>query len=160
MKKLLLSVAVIGAFFVWGLHQKDKAANLRVDPTQLVPPTNTPTVVPITPSVSSAQGKGLTPAPISYGQYKDGSYIGTVEDAFYGNIQVKAVIQGGKIVDVVFLQYPNDRSTSIEINSQAMPYLKQETIAAQSATVDIISGATDSSIAFRRSLAQALAQAH
>jgi uncharacterized protein with FMN-binding domain len=40
-----------------------------------------------------------------------------------------------------------------------MPYLKQEAIAAQSANVNIISGATDSSYAFRQSLASALAQA-
>lgn len=90
---------------------------------------------------------------------KDGQYTGSAADALYGNIQVKAVIQGGNIVDVQFLQYPNDRSNSIRINQQAMPYLKQEAIAAQSSQVDIISGATDTSYAFIQSLASALTQA-
>src|ERR1700690_4605217 len=63
--------------------------------------------------------------------YKNGQYTGSVADAFYGNIQVQATISGGKIADITFLQYPSDRSTSVAINSQAMPYLKQEAIAVQ-----------------------------
>lgn len=112
---------------------------------------NTPTVAP--PTTAPA------PAPVNTGQYKDGSYTGVSSNAYYGYIQVKAVIQGGKLADVVFLSYPNDRRTSIEINSQAMPYLKSEAIQAQSGNVNIVSGATDSSIAFRESMSSALAQA-
>lgn len=91
--------------------------------------------------------------------YKDGQYTGDVADAFYGNVQVQATVQGGKISNVDFLQYPNDRSRSIAINSQVMPYLKQEAIQAQSANVDIVSGATATSQAFIISLASALNQA-
>ncbi len=58
-----------------------------------------------------------------------------------------------------FLQYPDTHSTSVYINQQAMPYLQQEAIQAQSANVNIVSGATDTSIAFQQSLASALAQA-
>ena len=91
--------------------------------------------------------------------YKDGSYIGSAADAVYGNIQVQAVIQNGKLADVTFLQYPNDRTRSVAINTVAMPNLKQEAIQAQSAQVDVVSGATDSSNAFVQSLASALNQA-
>ena len=91
--------------------------------------------------------------------YKDGSYTGTATDAYYGFVQVKAVVKSGKLADVVFLQYPNDRQTSISINQQAMPILKSEAITAQRADVDIVSGATQTSIAFNESLASALAQA-
>ena len=93
------------------------------------------------------------------GTYKDGTYTGSAVDAFYGTIQVQAVVQNGKLTDVQFLQYPNDRSRSIAINTAAMPMLKQEAIQAQSASVDIVSGATDSSQAFAQSLASALSQA-
>lgn len=93
------------------------------------------------------------------GKYKDGEYVGNVADAYYGNVQIKAVIRGGKITDVQFLDYPQDRRTSIGINSQAMPYLKQEAIQTQSASVDIISGATQTSKAFRVSLKSALDKA-
>ena len=91
--------------------------------------------------------------------YKKGIYTGDVADAFYGNVQVEATISGGKISDVKFLQYPNERQTSIEINSQATPMLIQEAIQAQSAQVDGVSGATQTSIAFRQSLQSALSKA-
>ncbi len=116
--------------------------------TQTPAPTPVPTPTP-TP----------TPAPKPKGLYNEGTYTGNRADAYYGIVQVQATIQGGKIVDVQFLQYPNDRSTSRYINGQAMPYLKQEAIQAQSANVDIVSGATDTSIAFQESLGAALAQA-
>lgn len=93
------------------------------------------------------------------GQYKNGSYTGNVADAYYGYVQVKTVISGGKISDVQFLQHPSDRGTSIEINNYAMPILTQEAIQVQNSNVDIVSGATETSLAFRDSLASALAQA-
>jgi len=93
------------------------------------------------------------------GSYKDGTYTGSAADAFYGLIQVQATIQNGKITNVKFLQAPSDRSESVQINQQADPMLAQEAIQAQSASVNIISGATDSSQAFMQSLASALSQA-
>lgn len=91
--------------------------------------------------------------------YKDGQYTGSVADAYYGYIQVLAIVSGGKLTDVRFLQYPNDQPNSVAINSQAMPYLKQEALQAQSAHVNIISGATDTSQAFVQSLSSALSRA-
>ena len=91
--------------------------------------------------------------------YKDGQYDGRIADAYYGNVQVRAIIQGGKLTDVQFLSYPNDRNQSIEINSYALPILKSEAIKAQSAQVDIVSGATNTSNAFINSLSSALSQA-
>jgi len=165
MKKFLLSLGVIATMLVYGWHQRNEAEKVAVTPPSSISPqpkagrpldetvTSSPAVLPTSNVITP------TPTPKPIGQYKDGQYTGSAADAFYGNIQVQAVIQNGKITDVLFLQYPNDRGTSIEINSQAMPYLKQEAIAAQSANVDIISGATDSSMAFRQSLDSALSQA-
>jgi uncharacterized protein with FMN-binding domain len=74
-------------------------------------------------------------------------------------VQVQVVIQNGKIADVKFLDYPHDRRTSQEINAQAMPWLTQEVIQAQSANINAISGATLTSQAFYTSLQAALASA-
>lgn len=93
------------------------------------------------------------------GMFKNGSYTGSAQDAYYGTVEVQATIASGKITDVTFLLYPSDRSTSRFINSQAMPMLTQEAVAAQSANVNIVSGATETSLAFRQSLADALALA-
>src|SRR6185437_15990029 len=120
-------------------------------------PVNTPTPAPIaTPpkKTTSTPAPAPVPAPQPKGLYVDGSYTGSVADAYYGNVQVQAVISGGKITDVQFLQSPNSHGTSIQINRQAMPYLTQEAIQAQSANVNIISGATDTSMAFQHSLKQ------
>ncbi len=110
------------------------------------------------PAPTPVQNQPSVP-PSGIGQYKDGSYVGDLTDAYYGNVQVKAVVQGSKLADVVFLQYPSDRHTSVQINTAAMPQLKSEAIQAQSAQVDAVSGATQTSRAFTVSLASALAQA-
>jgi uncharacterized protein with FMN-binding domain len=60
---------------------------------------------------------------------------------------------------VQFLQAPNAHGHSVEINSVADPMLAQEAIQAQSAKVDIVSGATDSSDAFIQSMQSALNKA-
>jgi uncharacterized protein with FMN-binding domain len=132
------------------------------NPTPVVVPVKTPT--PTTKLVTKPDPTPKpTPVPIPIpkptGQYADGTYTGDPTDAYYGTIQVQATVQNGKLTDVQFLQHPNDRNTSIRINNRAMPILRQEAISAQSANVNIVSGATDSSGAFRQSLASALSQA-
>jgi uncharacterized protein with FMN-binding domain len=69
------------------------------------------------------------------------------------------VIQNGRITAVNFIQFPNENPNSIYVNQTAMPYLKQETIQAQSSKVSIVTGATLTSQAFIQSLANALSQA-
>ena len=95
----------------------------------------------------------------SSGQYKNGTYTGANVNVYYGYVQVQVVIQGGQIAAVNFLQYPNDRSTSVYINQQAMPLLKQEAIQAQSANINGVSGASATSQGFVQSLNDALSQA-
>lgn len=153
MKKFLLSAFVLGVFFVYALHIK--VGSDENTPTPIA--SNGPT--PLGSPASSSQGGPQPTAQTARGKYKNGTYTGSIADAFYGNIQVQAVISGGKITDVIFLQSPNDRGTSIAINSQAMPLLKQEAIQAQSAQVSGVSGASASSGAFVQSLGDALQQA-
>ncbi|TIT69666.1 MAG: FMN-binding protein, partial [Mesorhizobium sp.] len=74
--------------------------------------------------------------------YADGVYTGPAADAYYGIIQLQALVQGGRLTALKILRYPNDRRTSVNINRQALPMLRDEAISAQSADVDIISGAT------------------
>jgi uncharacterized protein with FMN-binding domain len=91
--------------------------------------------------------------------YADGTYTGPTVDAYYGLVQVQAIVQGGRLAAIKVLRYPSDRRTSVFINRQALPMLRDEVIRAQSAKVDIISGATLTSKAFIRSLDAALRQA-
>ncbi|HEY5500829.1 MAG TPA: FMN-binding protein [Candidatus Humimicrobiaceae bacterium] len=100
-----------------------------------------------------------TTAIVANALYKDGQFDGNVSDAYYGQVQVRAIIQGGQLTDVQFLRYPSDRRYSVEINTYAMPILKSEAIQAQNTNVNIVSGATYSSFAFVDSLSNALNQA-
>ncbi len=92
-------------------------------------------------------------------RYRDGNFTGPVTDAYYGPIQVRVTVQGGRLVSIDVPQYPADRRTSRAINSHALPELQSEVIRAQSAHVDIVSGATLTSRAYIRSLNAALGPA-
>lgn len=145
MKKYAQVIVVMGGFFLLVFFRNIARGDKQpVITSSDLGPINTPA-----PNTSNATSRG----------YKNGTYRGSVVDAYYGNIQVQVQITGGRITDVTFLQYPNDNGTSRFINSQAMPMLKSEAIQAQNAQVNIISGASDSSMAFQQSLADALSQA-
>lgn len=108
---------------------------------------------------SGASDTTTTPATETQGRYKNGRYIGTLAQSIYGPIQVAAVIAKGELSNVEILVSPNDKENSIEVNAMAMPILTSEAVLAQSAEVDLVSGATESSVAFKESLASALAKA-
>jgi uncharacterized protein with FMN-binding domain len=179
-RKLFVSGFVVFTFVAYAVHEHfvnpDTAsgalASQGATATQQVP-TAPPTAVPAAPQSDSPATSAPLPtepapptpttAPTAIvkalGQYKDGSYTGPQVDAYWGVVQIKAVIRNGKISDVTFLEYPSDRRTSQRINSIAMPYLKTEAIQVQSANVDLISGATLTSEAFAESLQAALSGA-
>jgi uncharacterized protein with FMN-binding domain len=145
MKKYILSFVVISAFLLYSYFTRKST----IDPllSNNVIHSGTSTAEKNSNSITATVG------------YKNGNYNGNVTDAFYGNIQVAAKIENGKLTQVDILQYPNDRNRSIAINSRALPILQSEAIQAQSSTVDIVSGATDTSNAFISSLDSALSQA-
>lgn len=87
------------------------------------------------------------------------SFVGPTVNAYYGYVKVKAVIQNGKVKNVIVLEHPNDNGTSRYINSVAMPYLVQEAVKKQGKNMLLISGATFSSEAFVKSLSTALSKA-
>jgi len=88
---------------------------------------------------------------------KNGTFTGPAVFVNYGTVQVKITVQNGKIVDAVAVQAPtgrNDRYTQM-----AVPILKQQTLAAQSANIKGASGASYTSYGWFKSLQGALADA-
>lgn len=179
-KKFFVSGFVVFTFAAYALHERLSEQNQSaIVPTRTVataalptagqlalttpepPAIQPPTAVPQPPTIAPQPPAPQPPAPVasSGARYNDGQYVGQVVDAFYGLVKVQATIQNGALADVEFLEYPNDRRTSIRINTIAMPVLKSEAIQAQSADVDIISGATLTSEAFSLSLQSALESA-
>jgi len=149
LKKIIVTGFVLLTFVVYSIHQRSDTTPLVAQLSQTTMPNTTNT--PSTSNNTTVSTPSIT--------YKDGNYTGSTADAYYGYIQVRAIISGGKITDIQFLQHPNDRGTSVEINNYAMPILKQQAIQVQSAQVDGVSGASDTSQAFIQSLDDALQQA-
>jgi uncharacterized protein with FMN-binding domain len=100
------------------------------------------------------------------------SFTGTAGSAQrWGDVQVTIVVRktttvvGTKktvkrrIVSVKVPTYPNHTDRSMFINSQALPLLVQETLKSQSASIDLIGGATDTSYGFQSSLQSAILKA-
>ena len=86
-------------------------------------------------------------------------YTGDAVTTRYGVVQVKVTVSGSKITDVGFVQLTAFDGRSQQINSYAAPQLLKETLSAQSAHVDTISGATYTSDGYLQSLQSALDQA-
>jgi uncharacterized protein with FMN-binding domain len=156
MKKTLLTGLVVASFIIYSFHQRNDGSSAIIKPPSAPAASQAAAAPSSNNSSSSPAGSATTQTAIAY---KDGQYTGSSDDAYYGFIQVLAVISGSKLTDVRFLQYPNDQPNSIVVNSQAMPFLKQEALQAQSANVNIVSGATDTSQAFIQSLSSALDKA-
>jgi uncharacterized protein with FMN-binding domain len=90
----------------------------------------------------------------------DGSAVtGTVAQTRWGPVQVRLTLAAGKITAVDVLQYPDGNNRDREINDDALPVLVQETISAQNADIDMVSGATVTSTGYVQSLQSALDQA-
>lgn len=105
---------------------------------------------------SSGSGSGGS---ASGATLKDGTFTGKSVQTPYGDIQVAVTVSGGKITDVTTPTLQAYDGRSQRINSQAAPMLKQEVLQAQSANVNMISGATFTSQGYLTSLQSALDQA-
>lgn len=120
-------------------------------------PTSMPTSLPTETAVPLPPTPLPTTAPVSAGQYVDGDYLGdAVRTDRWGNTQIIAHIEGGMLVDVEIAQYPNSKNRSSQISWAAFPTLISEAIKNQDADINIVTRATDTSVAFIQSLDSAL----
>ena len=87
-------------------------------------------------------------------------YTGGVADTRWGPVQVQITVQDGKITQSRAVQYPQNNQRDVMINNYALPFLDQETVQQQSASIDTISGATVTSDGYLQSLQSAIDQAH
>ncbi|MEV6926393.1 FMN-binding protein [Dactylosporangium sp. NPDC051485] len=121
-------------------------------PTAATQPAGTKTTAPA--------GRPTTTAPTRRGTLKDGTFNGNPIYVEYGSVELSIVVAGGKITDVKVLDSPSDHSRSVQINNSALPKLRAEALAAQSANIDTVSGATATSAGYRASLQSAIDRAY
>ena len=121
----------------------------------IVTPAPAPSATPTKSGATSTAAPTAAPAKPVGGV--TGSFTGSVANTRYGPVQVKITVENGKIVDAQAVQAPsgsNDRYTQ-----KAVPVLRQQTIAIQSANVQGVSGASFTSYGWYQSLASAISKA-
>lgn len=89
----------------------------------------------------------------------DATYTGDAVMTRFGAVQVQIAVSGGRITESVVTQVPWSDHKDQEINSYAVPILNEEAVQAQSADVDMVSGATYTSEGYVQSLQSAIDQA-
>jgi uncharacterized protein with FMN-binding domain len=158
MRRLLLALATtaagLAAVLSFKTHSSAAASNA---------------AAPATGAQSSTSG---TPAPTGTGSAtaapKGGTgdaaagtraVTGAVDNTQYGPMQVEVILQGRKITAVKVLQQTDTGTMSQQIDANAIPQLKRETLTAQSARIDAVSGASYTSAGYIQSLQSALDKA-
>lgn len=103
------------------------------------------------PSTSTSSSSGADSSSVTY--------TGDVAQTRWGPVQVEITTADNKLTGVQVVQYPTQNRRDQEINARAIPTLVDETVAAQSADIDMVSGATVTSEGYLQSLQSALDQA-
>ncbi|MCU1550870.1 MAG: FMN-binding domain protein [Glaciihabitans sp.] len=93
------------------------------------------------------------------GKLTDGTYAGSSVQTRFGTVQVQITVSSGKITDVTALHLTDAEQRSVDISNQAAPILRSEVLAAQSASVNVVSGATYTTEGYLTSLQAALDKA-
>jgi uncharacterized protein with FMN-binding domain len=130
----LSTIAVVVLLF--GYHTSTSGPATAASPSVAAAPT--------TPGTSSTGGTTVT---------------GSVAQTRWGPVQVQITVAAGKITNVDVVQYPDGNGRDKEINDYALPILTQATMSAQSANIDMVSGATVTSDGYVQSLQSAIDQA-
>jgi uncharacterized protein with FMN-binding domain len=163
MKRIVLwfasTVTIVVLLFGYHTSTNDTAASTAPSSASS-PASTTPSAGPSTSSPSAGPSTSSPSAsPSSSGSTTTKTYTGSVAATRWGPVQVQIAVSSGKITDVTVLQQPNGNGKDAEINDYALPILVQDTLQAQSADIDMVSGATVTSDGYLQSLQAALDEA-
>jgi uncharacterized protein with FMN-binding domain len=150
-----LTIAGLAAIAGYRVSPHLLGAVAAVPPTPSPSPPSTPS--PGAPAATPSTSASPSPSPLAA---VGGSFTGSDFPNRFGDVVVRVVVTNGHITDVQPVQLPSDRARSAYISQVAGPMLRSEVLQAQSANIDIISGATYTSQSYAQSVESALQQAH
>ncbi|MET7855176.1 FMN-binding protein [Streptomyces avermitilis] len=121
-------------------------------------PHTPPAVAQASSSSGQSQSQSQSSGSSSGGTKSTGTktVTGDTVQTRWGPVQVRVTVRNGRITEVTAVAYPQENPRDQEINSYAIPQLRREALAAQSAQIDSVSGATYTSDGYRQSLQSAL----
>jgi uncharacterized protein with FMN-binding domain len=139
-----------------------RTLGLRLGAVSTPAATSRPTRAPVGTTGPSATQQPAPKASLAagVGALADGTVDGPLIETRFGPVQVEITIANGKLTGVTALALPTDHPRSLAISEYAEPILRSEALQARSAQIDLVSGATYTSVAYARSLQAALDQAH
>ena len=145
------------AVTVFGLSAAVLAAGWVSGSGALTPPSSSGALTQKTTSGNTGATTSTTSG--GSGSAASGTFDGQPVGEPYGTMQVEITVKAGTITGVTMLQQGSRDGTSQSINAYALPQLTQEVLAAQSAKISGISGASFTSQAFVESLTSAITAA-
>jgi uncharacterized protein with FMN-binding domain len=104
-------------------------------------------------------GTGTSTSPSTAATTGTKTVTGAASQTRYGPVQVQVTVTSGQVTAVNAVNYPTQSGRDAQINAYAIPQLNQEAVAAKSAKIDMISGATYTSTGYINSLQNALTKA-
>lgn len=148
---LLSTVSVLVLLF--GYSTSTSGPTALSSPTSIVSGSTSP------PSSSSSSSSGGDAGSGGSATSSTSTVTGDTASTQWGPVQIELTLADGQITDVSVLQYPHGNPRDVEINNYALPTLIQETLDAQGAGIDMVSGATVTSAGYVQSLQSALDRA-
>ncbi|MGZ4626580.1 MAG: FMN-binding protein [Kineosporiaceae bacterium] len=150
-------------------QQPGPSAVPRPTPAPTPPPLPTPTAAAVPAAPTAARTSAPRPAPPTVVRVPVPTttappapqlFTGGVAQTPYGPVQVQIAVSAGRITAARTLRQPGGDPHSASLASYAVPRLDQETLSAQSAHIDVVTGATYTSEGYIGSLQSALDAAH
>ena len=158
--------AVVDSNPVTGVPTKSATKPNSAKPNSAKPSASNPATSTQTSAPTPVQNQATTPAtptPVKTAvttpttDFISGTFTGPIVDVSYGNVQVQITVINGKITDAKALIAPtgkNDKYTKM-----SLPTLRQQTLAAQSTSIQGVSGASYTTYGWRKSLQGAMVKA-
>ena len=164
MKKIVVAVmsTISGLLLLFSYHTSTNSSAATTTTGESSTGTDPSASASTTPNASEASSTPSAAASTSSGSgsASSGTYTGDAVQTRWGTVQVQIVVKDGKIVSADAIQYPSENGKDQQINSYAIPQLNAEAVAAQSGSIDAVSGATVTSDGYISSLQSAVDQAH
>lgn len=148
---IVVSATIAGTAAVLAFHPRTPAV-----PTATASSSSAASSATQSSGTSSGTTGGTGTGTAGTGAGVSGTATGDSIATRYGNAQVRVTVKDGKIVQIDALQLQANDPRSVQISSTAAPILQQEALAAQTAGVDAVSGATYTSASYTQSLQSAL----
>jgi uncharacterized protein with FMN-binding domain len=160
MRRAIIAVVATVAGLIALLGYKSSSGTTGSSHPVVVPPQATTTTTTTTAGptgTTTTTTAGTTPT--TTGPAETGHFTGNDTPYTFGDIQLEVTLSDGKLSSISVVRDSAADPRSQAINSQALPILTREALAAQGVRIDVVSGATFTSNAFARALQSALGRA-